>query len=109
MAFDEGLAQRMREALDGVAGVGEKRMFGGVGFLVNGDIACGVLRDDLIVRVGPERRDAALARPLTRLFDITGRAMCGWVMVGPEGYESDDPLVDWVEQGVRFARTLPPK
>jgi hypothetical protein len=109
MAFDEGLAQRVREAVEGVAGVEEKRMFGGIGFLVHGIMACGVLRDDLIVRVGPERYDAALARPHARLFDLTGRAMRGWVMVGPDGHESDEALSEWVGRGVAFASSLPAK
>jgi len=109
MAYDERLAQRVREAVEGIAGVEEKRMFGGVGFLVHGNMACGVLRDDMIVRVGPERHEAALAQPHTRLFDITGRAMRGWVMVGPDGHESEDALADWVAQGVAFARSLPAK
>jgi len=109
VAYDEGLAQRVREAVEGIAGVEEKRMFGGVGFLVRGNMACGVLRDDLIVRVGPERYDAALAQPHTRPFDSNGRAMRGWVMVGADGHESDDALADWVAQGVVFARSLPAK
>jgi len=109
MAYDEGLAQRVREAVEGVAGVEEKRMFGGIGFLVYGNMACGVLRDDLIVRVGPEGYDAALARPHTRRFDITGRAMRGWVMVGPDGHESDEALMEWVGRGVAFASSLAAK
>jgi hypothetical protein len=109
MAFDEGLAQRVREAVEGVAGVEERRMFGGIGFLVHGNMACGVLRDDLIVRVGPEGYDAALARPHARLFDLTGRTMRGWVMVGPDGHEADEALMEWVGQGVAFAASLPEK
>ena len=84
-------------------------MFGGVGFIVKGNMACGVHKDALIVRVGPERYEEALARPYTRPFDITGRPMKGWVMVEWEGYKSDEDLQGWVQQGIDFALTLTPK
>ena len=109
MAYDEGLALRIREVLDELSGLVEKKMFGGVGFMVQGNMACGVHKDKLIVRVGPERHEEAMSRPHTRPFDITGRPMKGWVMVVADGYESDDDLKDWVQQGVDFALTLPPK
>jgi hypothetical protein len=111
MAYDEGLAQRTAEVLDELQlpQLVEKRMFGGVGYMVQGNMACGVNRDQLIVRIGPEHYQEALARPHTKPFDITGRPMRGWVMVGPEGYESDDHLKEWIQHGVDFARTLPPK
>ena len=109
MAYDEGLAQRIREALGELPGLVEKKMFGGVGFMVQGNMACGVNKDDLIVRVGPEQYEEALARAHTRPFDMTGRPMKGWVMVSADGYESDDALKSWVQQGVQFALTLPPK
>jgi hypothetical protein len=76
---------------------------------VSGNMACGVYKDSLIVRVGPERYEKALGRPHTRPFDITGRPMKGWVMVEREGYGSDEALRGWVRQGVDFALTLPPK
>ena len=82
MAYDEGLAQRIRERLGAEPGVTEKRMFGGIAFLLHGNMAVGVSGDDLMVRVGPDRTDAALARPGTRLFDMTGRPMRGWILVG---------------------------
>jgi TfoX/Sxy family transcriptional regulator of competence genes len=109
MAYDEGLARRIREALGELPGLVEKKMFGGIGFMVQGNMACGVNKDDLIVRVGAERYEEALASPHTRPFDMTGRPMKGWVMVSANGYESDDALKDWVQQGVEFALTLPPK
>ena len=84
-------------------------MFGGVGFMLRGNMACGVNKDELIVRVGPERYDRALAHPHTRPFDMTGRPMKGWVVVTIEGTESDDDLQDWVQQGVSFTRSLPAK
>jgi TfoX/Sxy family transcriptional regulator of competence genes len=109
MAYDEGLAQRIREVLGERPGLVEKKMFGGLGFMVQGNMACGVHKDKLIVRVGPEKHQEALARPYARPFDITGRPMKGWVMVESDGVESDDDLADWVRQGVDLALTLPPK
>lgn len=109
MAYDEGLAQRIREVLGAAPGLVEKRMFGGVGFMVQGNMACGVNKDNLIVRVGADQYQQALSRPHTRPFDMTGRPMKGWVMVGAPGYESDDDLKAWVQQGLDFALTLPAK
>ena len=109
MAYDEGLAQRVRQELDEQPGLVEKKMFGGVGFMVQGNMACGVHKDRLIVRVGPERHQEAMARPDTVPFDITGRPMKGWVMVEPTGYESEEALREWVREGVEFALSLPPK
>ena len=84
-------------------------MFGGVGFMVQGNMACGVHGDGLIVRVGPEEYQRAVMEPHTRPFDLTGRPMKGWVVVVPEGYASDDDLRTWVQDGVDFALTLPAK
>jgi len=109
MAYDEGLAQRMREALTTIPDIDEKKMFGGIGFLLNGNMACGVNKDDLIVRVGPEAYEGALTEPHTKDFDMTGRPMKGWVVVRPAGYETDEALKGWVQRGVDFALTLPPK
>jgi hypothetical protein len=109
MAYDEGLAQRVREVLEGQPGLEAKRMFGGVGFMLQGNMACGVLGEDLIVRVGPERYEQALGRPHTRVFDMTGRPMRGWVMVAAGGYESEEDLAGWVRQGVDLALSLPAK
>jgi TfoX/Sxy family transcriptional regulator of competence genes len=109
MPYNEPLAQRMRILLAGQPGLTEKKMFGGVGFMLNGNLACGVHAQDLIVRVGPERYTPTLARPHTHPFDMTGRPMTGWVTVESSGYESDAALQDWVRQGIDFARTLPAK
>ena len=111
MAYDEGLAQRIREVLDELSlpALVEKRMFGGIAFMLQGNLACGVLKDEMIVRVGPERYEEAVTRPHTRPFDFTGRPMKGWVMVAADGYESDDDLEGWVQQGVDFALSLPAK
>ena len=109
MAYDEGLAERIREVLSDRLELVEKKMFGGVGYMLNGNMACGVSADDLIVRVGPERYEKALTKPHTKQFDMTGRPMKGWIVVTPPGYESDAELVGWVLEGVEFALSLPPK
>ena len=84
-------------------------MFGGIGFLGQENMCCGILNEDLIVRVGPDQHAAALAIPNVRLFDFTGWSMKGWVMVSADGYEEDAALRSWVEQGLAFALTLPVK
>jgi TfoX/Sxy family transcriptional regulator of competence genes len=109
MSYDILLATRIWAALGPLPGLQEKKMFGGIGFLVNGNMACGVHKNDLIVRVGPEKSDQALSRPHTRIFDMTGRPMAGWVMVEPDGCASESVLKAWVNQGLEFARTLPIK
>jgi len=109
MAYDETLAQRIRAALPDVPGLSEKKMFGGIGFLLHGNMACGVNKDDLIVRISPEAMAAALAQPGVRVFDMTGRPMRGWVVVEPAGIGSEDSLKQWIAQGIAFAQSLPPK
>ena len=109
MAYDEGLAQRLREALADESGLTERRMFGGVAFMLDGNMAVGVSGDELMVRTGPDRVDEALARPHARIFDLSGRPMKGWVLVAPQGTADDADLADWLELGVSFARSLPPK
>jgi TfoX/Sxy family transcriptional regulator of competence genes len=109
MPYDEGLAYRIREMLGNQPGLEEKKMFGGVGFMLRGNMACGVYKESLVVRLGPERNDEALARPHARPFDITGKPMKGWVMVAAEGCAEDEDLQSWVRQGVDFALTLPAK
>ena len=109
MAYDENLGLTIRILLAGETCLVEKKMFGGVGFILNGNMACGVLNDSLIVRVGAEAYQKALEKPHTRPFDTTGRPMTGWVMVDPPGYKHDQDLKNWVMQGIEFARSLPPK
>ena len=108
MSFDQGLAQRVREHLDGVSGLTEKQMFGGLSFLVGGNMCVGVIGEELIVRVGPAATEAALERPGSRLFDFSGRPMKGWITVDPSALDADDALAAWVEEGLAFVRTLPP-
>ena len=109
MAYSENLAMDIRRVIGGQPGMTEKQMFGGLSFLLNGNLACGVIQDEMIVRVGPEATEEALARPHTRPFDFTGKPMKGWIVVRPEGYASDDDLRGWVRRGVDFAATLPGK
>jgi TfoX/Sxy family transcriptional regulator of competence genes len=109
MAFDGTLAGRIRDALAGKCGVEEKKMFGGVGFLLNGNMLVGVWKDSLIVRLGPEEGGEALLEPHVKVFDITGRAMKGWVMVAPEGVEGDDQLKGWIQRATKFVVKLPGK
>ncbi|MCK4976797.1 MAG: TfoX/Sxy family protein [Anaerolineales bacterium] len=109
MAYEKILAGRVRQALGELPGLVEKKMFGGVGYMVRGNMACGVNKDDLIVRVGPEHYEEYIHFPHTRPFDFTGRPMIGWVMVAPAGYEVEQDLETWVQRGVDFALTLPPK
>ncbi len=109
MAYNEELAERMRVQLKSRRGVTEKKMFGGVGFLVNGNIACGIIKDDLIVRLSDDDFEKALKQKLVRIFDYSGRPMKGWVYVSAEGYKSDKALVGWMEKGMMFAKSLPKK
>jgi TfoX/Sxy family transcriptional regulator of competence genes len=109
MAYDEGLAERIREVLDSQDGVTEKKMFGGLAFMVRGHMCCGVSGDDLMLRVGPEQYDDALMQPHARAMDFTGRPMKGFVYVGPEGLASDEQLEAWLGRGLRFVQSLPPK
>jgi hypothetical protein len=109
MAYDEGLAQRIRTLLVDEADLTEKKMFGGVGFLLRGNMACGVHGNDLIVRVGPARYKHALVQPHVRVFDMTGRPMVGWVQVAPAGVLAAADLRHWVTLGVEHVRTLLPK
>ncbi|HKJ24126.1 MAG TPA: TfoX/Sxy family protein [Myxococcota bacterium] len=109
MAYDEGLAQRIREALEEREDVSEKKMFGGLAFLLGGNMSVGIVGDELMVRVGPDAWASALAQPHAREMDFTGRAMKGFVYVAAEGVEDDGDLHGWVERGVAFAGSLPPK
>ena len=110
MAYDERLADRVRERLGAVDGVTERAMFGGLAFLVRGNMAVGITGGgELMVRLGPDAGDAALDEPHTRPFDMTGRPMRGWIVVAAAGIATDAQLGAWVERGVAFARTLPPK
>ena len=109
MAYDEGLAERVRNHLAGVDGVCEKEMFGGVGFMVNGNMACGPNGEFLIVRVGPDVYQEALELPGADEMKFTGRPMKGWVQVEIDQLEDDKVLAEWIDRGLEFADSLPPK
>ena len=108
MAYDARLAERIRKQLEALPFV-EKKMFGGVGFLLGGNMSVGVYQDDLVVRVDPAKSSRLLGKPHARPFDITGRPMKGWLLVAPAGVRTDSQLRAWVKEGVEFASTLPPK
>lgn len=109
MAFDEKLAERVRRVLVGQRGLVEKRMFGGLAFMVHGNMCCGVLRDDLVVRVGPKAHAAELGRPHARLMDFTHRPMKGYLYVGPKGVSTAASLRSRLKPALSFVATLPRK
>ena len=109
MAYDEGLAQRIRETLASRSDIAEKKMFGGLAFMLSGNMCCGVIGSTLMLRVGPDQYGAALAHPHAREMDFTGKPMKGMVYIGDDGIADDRDLADWVQWGVRFATSLPPK
>jgi TfoX/Sxy family transcriptional regulator of competence genes len=109
MTYNQKLAQRIREEIKTLPDLQEKKMFGGVGFLIQGNMACGVHGEDLIVRTGPENYQAALSKPHTKPFNMTGKPMSGWIEVDSKGFEAESDLKDWVQLGVKFAKSLPPK
>ncbi|BCY15444.1 TfoX/Sxy family protein [Actinoplanes sp. L3-i22] len=108
MAFDEALADRIRDGFQDVDGVTDKRMFGGITFMIHGNMAVGVMGDDLIVRLGAEAGLAALTEPGIRAFDFTGRPMKNWIVVDGDRLD-DEGLARWLRAGLDFASSLPPK
>jgi TfoX/Sxy family transcriptional regulator of competence genes len=109
MAFDEDVAVRIRTRLADQADVRERRMFGGLCFLCGGNMACGIVGEELMVRVGPDGWLDALEQPHTREMDFTGRSMKGMVYIGVDGFAEDADLARWVEQGTAYARSLEAK
>ena len=109
MAYDEGLAERVRDLLALGQEITERKMFGGVAWMTAGNMACGVIGDELIVRLGAEDAERALAEPHTRPFDFTGKPMRGFAVVQAAGTEGDEELAAWVEAGLAHAASLPPK
>jgi hypothetical protein len=109
MAFDEKLANRIRSSLGKRKGLTEKQMFGGIAFLFNGNMCCGVHQTELMVRLAPDETSKALAEPHTRRFDLTGRPMKGWILVKPAGLTTDAKLGKWVAVAVKYAESLPAK
>jgi TfoX/Sxy family transcriptional regulator of competence genes len=113
MPYSRSLADRVRQILGKVPGITEKKMFGGVGFLLGGNMLVGIWETSLIVRLGDAKEtaqyEAALGEKHVREFDITGRPMRGWAMVEADGLDSDAQLRAWIERSERFVATLPPK
>jgi TfoX/Sxy family transcriptional regulator of competence genes len=109
MAYSEELAQRVHSILNEVPGLVEKKMFGGVSYIVNGNMACGVIGEQLIVRMSQDEYTDALKQPHAHVFDMTGRAMKGWISIDAAGLEREKDLKSWVELGLNFAQSLPPK
>ena len=109
MAYSEELAQRIRDELGDHPALVEKQMFGGIAFMIQGNMSVGVAGDELMVRVGKDNDGEALAQPHVRPFDLSGRPMAGWVLVGADGTAADTDLSGWIDTGVKFAESLPAK
>ena len=110
MAYDEDLAHRIRELMAGEAGVTERKMFGGLAFLIGGNMSVAASgQGGLMVRVDPEQTEGLLAKPHARLFEMRGRQVNGWLRVDDEGVRTKRQLEPWVKRGVGYARSLPPK
>lgn len=109
MAYSEHVAQRVRACLSGYPHVREQKMFGGIAFMLAGNMCVGVLGEMLMARVGPEQYGEALLQPHARPMDFTGRSMRGFVYVEPEGFADEADLQAWLARCVRFAESLPPK
>ena len=106
MSYDEKLAERIRRVIPLTGDIVEKKMFGGLAFLLDGKMFVGIADKDLMVRVGPDAYEAALARPHVRPMDFTGRPLNGYVYVGAAGSRTDDAVAEWVQQAMRFVRTV---
>ena len=109
MAYDEKLAKRLSKLLDGRHDFYEQKMFGGLGFLLRGNMCVGIWKDHLILRLGEEKASRALTKKVVVPFDITRHAMKGWVMVAPKGTKSESSLKQWVREAIDFVSTLPRK
>lgn len=109
MAFSEALAQRVRDVLYPLTTAEEKKMFGGVAFMVNGNMTVGVIQEGLIVRVGLENFETSLSKPGADLFQPTGRPMTGWITVAPDGHQTNEAIKYWIQLALEFVKTLPAK
>jgi TfoX/Sxy family transcriptional regulator of competence genes len=109
MAFSEALAQRVRDVLYPLTPAEEKKIFGGIAFMVSGNMTVGVNQDDLIVRVGLENYESALKKPDVNLFKPTGKPMAGWITVAPDGQGTEEDLKYWIKMALEFVNTLPTK
>ncbi len=109
MGYDEGTAQRVRDVMGNAPGLSERRMFGGISFMLDGNMCCGVVNTELVVRIGKDQYPDALRQPHVRPMDFTGRPLTGFVYVSPDGYDSETSLERWIHHSVSFVRTLPTK
>ncbi len=109
MAYDEKVAERLSKVFGEHKGVAEKKMFGGIAYMYADHMCVGVINDMLMVRVGPEEYEKALSEAYVRPMDFTGRPMKGYVYVEPSGFKAEKNLKKWVNRGIRFVKTLPPK
>ncbi len=109
MVYSQSLAERIRLQFSGRRDIIERRMFGGVGFMLRGHLCVGVWQTSLIARVGPEQAEGALSEPNVRPFDVTGKPMRGWILIEAEAIDEDIQLVRWIELAQDFVSTLPPK
>lgn len=109
MAYDEGVAERVREIVQGRQGITERKMFGGLAFMSNGHMFIGVLGSTLVARIGPNEYEQALFKPYVREMDFTGKSMKGYVFIQPDGFDTDETLEYWVNKSYGFAASLPPK
>jgi TfoX/Sxy family transcriptional regulator of competence genes len=107
VSYDEGLAERIRMLVDADPDVRERKMFGGLCFMHRGNMACGIVGDELMVRVGPDAWADALAQPHAREMDFTGRSLKGMVYVAVDGFAEDDNLQRWIDRGFAHTRSLP--
>jgi len=109
VAYDEALADDIRNKIGDHPGLSERQMFGGIAFMINGNMAVGVSGDELMVRVGKDKHEEAVGLPGARIFDMSARPMRGWVAVAPDGFAQEADLDAWIERGVAFAESLPSK
>ena len=109
MAHDERVADRVRKALKGRKGFEEKKMFGGVAFMLNGHMCCGVQGKDLVLRLGDQGVSRTMAKPHVRPMDFTGKPLKSMVYIAPEGFAKDAELKSWLHEAITFVRKLPPK
>lgn len=109
MAYDEAVAERVRRAIEGRDGLSERKMFGGLCLMLHGNMFAGIIKDELMLRVGPENSDELLARPGVRPMDFTGKPMKGYVYVEPSAFATSEGLRGWIGHALSFVETLPPK
>lgn len=109
MVHNQLIEIRLRDIYSDIEGSSEKKMFGGIAFFINGNMSCGVHKDHLVVRCGPEKYDELLQQSGVKEFDITGKSMNGWIMIDAKNLESDETFKKWTALGIRFVQSLPSK